>query len=110
MPRRLPVLPAHALEAVVGAVALQLSAAGAASEPAVAVAAFVKMVAPRQHPVAASEPAAFVKMAALPQVASAAAAARSIAAAADTPIAAVAIAVATIAAVADSFRARLLAP
>jgi hypothetical protein len=107
------VLPAHALEAVVAGVdALQVSAAVAVSEPAVAVAAFVKMVVPPRPEVAASKLAAFVKMAVLPQVASAAAVAPSIAAvaAADMPIAAAAIVEATIAAAADSFRARLLAP
>jgi hypothetical protein len=112
MHRRLPVLPVHAPEAVVGADALQVSAAVAVSEPAVAVAAFVKMVVPPQQPVAVSAPAAFVKMAVLPQVASAAAVAPStaavaVAAVADTPIAAVAV---TIAAAADSFLAQSLAP
>jgi hypothetical protein len=100
----------HAPEAVVGADALQVSAAAAVSEPAVAVAAFVKMVVPPQQPVAGSAPAAFVKMAVLPQVASAAAVAPStaaVAAVADTPIAAVAV---TIAAAADSFLAQSLAP
>jgi hypothetical protein len=93
-----------------GAVALQVSAAVAASEPAVAVAAFVKMVVPPRPEVAASKPTAFVKMAVLPPVASAAAVAPStaaVAAEADTPIAA---AEATIAAVADLFRAQLQAP
>src|SRR5882672_5432211 len=99
MPRRLPVLPAHALEAVVaGAVALQVSAAAvAASGPAVAVAAFVKMVVPPRPEVAASRPTAFVRPAVPPQGAPAGAAGGAVAPSmgavggGDMPIAAAAI-------------------
>jgi hypothetical protein len=113
------VLPAHALEAVavvVGADALQVSAAVAVSEPAVAVAAFVKMAVLPRPEVAASKPAAFVRMAVLPLVASAVAVAAvepsiaAVAAAADMPIAAAVTAAATIGAAADSFRVQSLAP
>ena len=71
---------------MVAAVALQVSAAVAVFEPAVAAAAFVRMVVLPRPEVAASRPAAFVKMAALPQAASAAAAPSIAVAAADTPI------------------------